>query len=113
MSDRTLRQTVRITRHIIDVGKEPIRQHVRFGSSFLHIMLPIALDDPLDMRQAFGNQTLVHPQEPRQRDSEVQVVVKPDHVATSLDLSGVYESHVETAANLETLPDEVTTGYYS
>lgn len=112
MRDRTLRQASRIPGHLINIGEEPIRQHVRLGSSFLQIVVPVALHDSLDMRQAFGDQSLVHPEEPRQRDSQVPVVIQADYFAANLDAFGVYEPHVETAAELETLPDEVTTRYY-
>lgn len=113
VSDRTLRQASRIPRHIIDVGEEPVSQHICLGPSFLQIVLSIALHDSFDVRQAFGDQPLVHPQESRERDGEVPVVIYADHVTVNLDSLGVYESHSETAAELETLPDEVAARYHS
>jgi hypothetical protein len=112
MSDRTLRQASRIPRHIIDIGEEPIRQHIRLGSSFLQVMLSVVLHDSLDMGQAFGNQPLVHSQEPCQRDSEVPVVIQTDHITADLDTLGIYESHPEATAKLEALPDKVAARYY-
>lgn len=112
MCDRTLCQACRVPWHFVDVCEEPIRQHVRLGSGFLQVVLPVALDDSFDMRQAFRDKPLVQPQEPRQRDSEVPVVIDANNLATDLNILGVYEPHIETAAELEALPSEVTTRYY-